>query len=148
MVSNDIGRYAIGATIPLVIRCTLAGVADTPASHPTVEIRNDTTAAVHYYRRVAADGQGEITGLFRQGILLGDGTGQLLLTPTVGRYTLTFRWTDSLARNRVEIQQMQVVGGGSQDGAIVALHAADGPDVRRLLIQTDAGILKVGKNPR
>lgn len=148
MTPTWLGRYPLGKEIPLVLRCTIAGVPDRPSSHPTAEIRGDSSNAVYYHRRVAADGQGVLVGLFRQPLLLGGPAPHWRAAPAVGRYTVTFRWTDSASVARVEIQQFEAVGGGSADGAVIAMRPVDGPDARWLLTQSDAGVLKANKNPR
>ena len=142
--ADDLGRYPLGMEIPLFLQCTTGDLeprTDTPLTHPTVEVRKDGSAVHTYFGRVPADDQRDQTGVFRGRLMLGAGF-------ETGRYTLTYRWQTSDAYHRVALQSVQIVGGGSADGAIIAMHAAERAEARYLIMQTDAGLLKKGVNPR
>lgn len=140
MTADHLGRYQLGLELPLTLECTLARAADTPSTHPTYEARAaDGTVAAS--GRVAADPLAGIVGFFRGPLFLDDRF-------SVGRYTIAYRWQDSLARDRVELQTVDVIPGGDVDGAIIALHPVERPDRTSLVYQTDAGVLARGLNPR
>ena len=140
--ADDLGRYQLGYEIPLVLQClTAAGAPDLPTVHPTAEVRADTGSTWTHFGKIPADDQGFRTGFFR---------GPLMLDSRfrAGRYTIFYRWVDSASRNRVQIQEVEVIDGSSADGSIIAMHGLDRPDSRTLIMQTDAGLLKKGVNPR
>jgi hypothetical protein len=140
MTASHLGRYQIGTELPLCLQCTLARAPDVPSTHPTYEARAaDGTVAAS--GRVAADPLPGVAGLFRGPLFLDDAF-------AVGRYTVAYRWKDSAAADRVELQTVDVIPGGDSDGAIIALHSVERPDRTSLVYQTDGGVLARGLNPR
>lgn len=141
MTSVYLGRYQIGTEIPVVLRCTLAGSPDTPLSHPTVEIRKDGSAVSTHFGKIPGDEQNVLDGFFRGPVMLDRRF-------ETGRHALYYRWTDSAGNSRIAIEELDIVQGGDQDGAIIAIQHIDRPHARYLLWQTDDGKLVKGKNPR
>ena len=139
--TRDLGRYQLGQEVPLALQCLLGDAPDTPDSHPTFEVRADASASWTIYNRIAADEQGITVGFFRQPMMLD-------ARFAAGRYTVRFRWQDSGANHRTEMHSFQVLPGGNADGAIIAMHHAERPQGRFLIMQTDTGLLKRGLNPR
>lgn len=139
--SRDLGRFQLGTEVPLILQCTYGGAQDIPSTHPTFEVRADGNAAWLIYNRIPSDEQGWRTGFFRMPLMLD-------LRFAAARYTVRFRWQDSASNHRFAMCSFQVVAGGNSDGAIIAMHHAERPQGRFLIMQTDGGFLKRGLNPR
>ena len=139
MTPKWIGRLQVGQELPLYLKCLLGREADVPSSHPTVEVRSESD--VVHSGRVPADDQGVATGVFR---------GPLMLDHrfAVGRHHAIFRWLDSGSHPRVEVQEFEIIPGGSADGSLIAMQSVERPQANYLIFQTDAGRLIRGRNPR
>lgn len=129
----DLGTYQQGQELPLV----LATAAD-PSATPRANLcRADGTGVASV--PLPADDRPAGPGLFRTGWML-DGR-----TPP-GDYLIVYRWLDG-GSPRQRVQRFRVRGGGSADGAVVAMHAAVRPARTAVLMQTDNGRLTRGLNP-
>lgn len=138
MIPQWIGRFQVGQELMLLLRCRLDGVGDVPDTHPVVEVRSESGFVEE--RRVPADDQDAVPGLFRGPLFLGS----LYAT---GRYHLYFRWADSDGEMRVEIHDFEIAPGGQADGAVISMTSVERPQANFLLFNTDAGRLVRGRNP-
>lgn len=136
-----IGRYQQGQELRLVIRCTTTNnVPNTPLLYPVAKIYRGGTLVESV--ELAADSQGEETGVFRRSLQLGS------LYSTTGRYEVVYTYPTSAGAGRVRVGSFTLLPGGSPDGTVVAIHYARRPNAAYLIRQTDAGLLIRGKNPR
>lgn len=137
-----LGRLPRGCELPVVVRCLdAAGDPAWPADNPVLTVYGPDGSTVES-RRLPADLQGELVGLFRYGLFLG--------TPyaTPGRHGLVARYATAGGDPVALAGHFYLLPGGSADGAVTALRPVRRPEAEYVLYSTDGGVLARGRNPR
>jgi hypothetical protein len=134
-----LGRFQLGVEVVLPVQCTDAAEAPSwPDTAPAVEVWSDSAKVLA--RLMPAAERQLTTGLFRLPLFL---AGQF----AAGRYTAIARWEND-AFNGVDIHHFEIVPGGNQRGAVIAMAYFEKAGTRFIVQQLDGGTIVRGKNPR
>lgn len=138
------GRWQRGEFLPLsVVTTDPAGAAEDPAAEPVATIyRDGASLTLVKQATLAAHDRGAAAGSFRLPLFLG------AEFSTPGRYLVTVRWTTAGGVPRCSTGTFYLLPGGSADGAVVGLAFVARPDANHMVMQTDSGSIRRGRNPR
>ena len=134
-------RAELGQELPITFQCVNSSdLPVEPDAAPVVKVYNESSVKV-YDAAVPPKDRQRATGLFGHFIRLGSkfAAGQL--------YVWRATWAVS-AFTGVAEGYFQVNAGGSADGAVIAMTYVEFAGANRIVYQTDAGLVKQGKNPR
>ena len=136
-----LGRFQLGDFVPINMVATVAGgTPSLPDAAPVCAIfaAGSLGAALESHNLPIRDRYGT-TALFGKDILLTS-------SYAAGEYVVVNTWAHSSTANG-EMQQFSVVAGGDALGSVIGQHNLSRPESQELLYQTDAGALRLGKNP-
>lgn len=138
------GRHQQGEFLPLsAVTTDTAGKAEDPAAEPVVTIyRDGATLTLVRQATLAAFDRGATVGSFRLPLFLG------AEFSVPGRYLVTVRWTTAGGIARCSTGSFYLLPGGSADGAVIGLAFVARPDANHMVMQTDSGSVRRGRNPR
>lgn len=134
-------RAQLGDELPIAFQCKNAsGVPVEPDAAPTVKVYDESSTKV-YDETIPPKDRKRATGFFGHFIRLGSlfTEGQLY----IWRATWTTGVFDGVAEGYFHVN-----AGGDADGAVIAMSYVEFPGAVRIVYQTDAGLVKQGKNPR
>lgn len=134
-------RAQLGDEIPIAFQCVDAsGVPVEPDAAPTLKVYDESSTKV-YDATIPPKDRQRATGLFGHFVRLGSSftDGQL--------YSWRATWASGVF-NGVRDGRFHVNAGGDADGAVIAMTYVEFPGADRIIYQTDAGLVKQGKNPR
>jgi hypothetical protein len=137
------GRYQLGDEALVGVQCTDAdGNPAAPDAAPTMTVYSAAGAKPVENKAIPPKDRSNATGLFEHFIRLGSDFAE-------GVYTALYKWTTGGgAFSGRAVDTFEVLPGGHVDGTVLGLHYYDAGHAQFLVQQTDAGLLKAGKNPR
>jgi hypothetical protein len=137
------GQHQLGAEVPVGVQCTDAsGEPAAPDAAPTITIYSAAGAKIVENKKIPPKDRADSLGFFEHFVRLGSDF-------TVGAYSVLYKWaTGGGAFSGCAVDYFEVIPGGSSDGTVLGLHYYDAGHAQFLVQQTDAGIIKTGKNPR
>jgi hypothetical protein len=139
-----LGRWQQGEFLPLgVTTTTPAGAPADPQAEPVATVYQDGLTLTRIRQvTLAAHDRGGATGAFRTPLFLGTEFS------APGRYLVVIRWVTEEGVPRCRTGAFTLLAGGSADGAVVGMVFVSRPDANHLVMQTDSGRMKRGRNPR
>jgi hypothetical protein len=138
-MNNYFGRHQLGEEVRLQLFCrngTPAAIM--PTSAPTLDVWLGSTRIFSGLLMFPTD-RVNVLGLFLLPIKL--------LNLASGIYNCVFRWQSSTF-NGVSLGSFEIVDGGGSNGNCVSMIYYNPPSGQFLVRQTDAGLLKQGRNPQ
>ncbi|MBA4019201.1 MAG: hypothetical protein C0483_18705 [Pirellula sp.] len=137
------GQYQLGYEAPIGIQCTDADLNPAaPDAAPTVTIYAADGSKPLENKAIPPKDRAQATGLFEHFVRLGSDF-------ATGVYSVLYKWTtDGGAFTGRYVDYFEVLPGGHVDGTVLGLHYFDAGHAQFLVQQTDAGLIKAGKNPR
>lgn len=138
------GRHQRGEFLPFaVVTTNTARKAEDPAAEPVATFYRDG-ASLTLVKQVtlAAHDRGATVGSFRLPLFLG------AEFSVPGRYLVVVRWTTVGGVPRCSTGTFYLLPGGSSDGAVIGLAFVSRPDANHVVMQTDSGSVRRGRNPR
>lgn len=132
------GRQENGIEVRLHVQCkTSAGVIVEPDAPPFVDVWNN--GVKFFSAGMFPEERTNAVGLFVFPLYL--------MSFTVGTCQCVFRWITG-GVSHVIVGYFEIVAGGNDDGAVISMFYFNTPQGKFIVHQTDAGILKMGKNPQ
>lgn len=137
------GRYQLGDEARIGVQCTdSGGTPAAPDAAPTITVYSSSGAKIVENKAIPPKDRARATGFFEHFVRLGSDF-------AAGFYTVLYKWaTGGGAFNGRAVDHFEILPGGSADGTVLALHYFDAGHAQFLVQQTDAGLVKAGKNPR
>lgn len=133
------GRYENGQEVRLHVQCRdTTGQQVAPSNIPHLDIFSNGSKIAANVPMFPEDTK--VTGLFV--------CPYFLQSFSPGTCQVVFRWPVGFTTSLVAVGYFEVVPGGNDDGAVISMFYFETPQGRYLLQQTDAGIIKQGKNPQ
>ncbi len=136
-----LGRFQLGATVPLYLQCRNSSRAPTlPDRPPQYKVfLAGATAPVEAHLMPIID-RYIVTGLFRSTQFLG----RLYVA---GMYQVCYYYNIA-GSPVVETDNFEIVGGGSVNGAVVSTYFLARPEANYIVQGLESGQITKGRNPR
>lgn len=135
----------------LGLRCVTLNssrAAAAPTDCPTITIFDSSFTTVLAAKKIPAVDPGRYTGVFHYWLFVGNNPHVPLEQPfAAGRYFVRYDWTIS-GTTYSKVDTFDVIAGGHQNGAVIAMEAFDRPHSRFMVMQLDNGHLVAGRNPK
>lgn len=137
------GRYQLGDEVLIGVQCTdESGNPAAPDAAPTMTIYADDGSKPVENKAIPPKDRAESTGLFEHFVRLGSDF-------AAGAYSVLYKWaTGDGDFHGQAVDHFEILPGGHVDGTVLGLHYFDAGHAQFLVQQTDAGLIKAGKNPR
>lgn len=133
-----LGRFQLGATVPLYLECTDGGTAPTlPDSPPQYKAFLNTTVVEQHLMPI--QDRYVVTGLFRSTLFLGR-------LYSVGMYSVVYYYSISGVAY-MQTDNFEVVAGGDSAGAVVSTYFFARPEANYIVQSTEQSVVKRGRNP-
>ena len=138
-----LGRYQLGEVVPIAVLCRNRAQAKVrPDAAPLVciyRLGSSATLACALYASITD--RAAAVSLFRLALWL-DAT----RFPLAGHYLAVITYTSEGA-DQAEERHFEIVANGDELGVVTGLHAWDRPEADYLLMMTEGGSLRQGRNP-
>lgn len=135
---SHLGRFQLGATVPLYLPCkNSSGALAVPDSPPQWKVFSGTTLVEAHLMPI--EDRYVVTGLFRATLFLG----RLYST---GQYNLVYYYKSS-GYYGLETDTFEIVGGGDARGAVISTYFYDRPEARYVVQGLESGSIIKGRNP-
>lgn len=133
-----LGKFSLGATVPLYLPCKNATKAlSLPDAPPQYKSFSGTTLVEAHLMPI--EDRYVITGLFRSTLFLGR-------LYSVGFYSVVYYYNVS-GYYGIETDNFEIVGGGDARGASVSTYFYARPEANYVVQGTEQGLIIKGRNP-
>ena len=139
-----LGRYQLGEVVPVVVQCRNRNQKPVrPDIAPLAAIyRLDSSGAVPVTSRyMSMREKSALTSFFQLDLFL-----NATLFVNGGQHVAIVTYTSEGA-DQVEEEFFEIVGGGNELGVVTGLHYWERPEARQLVMLTQLGTLRAGRNP-
>lgn len=134
-----LGRFQVGGTVPLRLRCmTDTFVPTVPDDPPVVHVFNGSNTKL-LATRMPVDERYVLDGSFRYPLFLGSGH-------AVGHYTVVYYFALS-GNMKTKEDCFEIIPGGSANGAVSAAYFYERPEANYILQGLEDGSLIKRRNP-
>lgn len=133
-----LGRFQLGADVPLFLRCRDASLTPTqPDAPPQAKVFSGTT--VVEARLMPVCDQKYVAGQFRLPL-------RLTRIYSVGRYQVVYYYAKG-SFHGLHTDDFEIVPGGDARGAISSAYFLERPEASYVVQGTEEGAILVGRNP-